>query len=349
MAKYSRLSHCAVGVLTLLAFALRSAQAQQRPTLGEKIEAERQFAPEVGAAVLSMYGLKDKVYILGGKETNIWVFDRQGKLLQKIIPRGVDLSDSNDLAVDANGRFIVANEGRISILDNNGALVREFGMGGIEGEKQKGATTDSRGAHRPSSLVLSVAVFQNGEILASGATGDGVATVFDSEGRKMYSIGSKLQIQGYPEKLSSLFSIGELIVDSKDNVYVIFAFVPKPTVHKYTSQGTLLAEWHPQSPVLDLIAKHERPDGYQMDEATGMVQGPILLAGGYFENRTQTLWVFTANELLVLDSEGKTTERLRPVIPGGSGLIGAPGMCLIVGDDQMLISSRFSGAYLFKP
>src|SRR5256884_5077961 len=71
-----------------------------------------------------------------------------------------------------------------------------------------------------------------------------------------------------------------------DNIYYVFRFLLAPTVRKYTPEGKLLAEWHPQSAYLDQAIEQAKKT-YEANKVNGAPGGNPVLTAGAFDIETK--------------------------------------------------------------
>jgi hypothetical protein len=260
--------------------------------------------------------------------SSIWISDSSGTSTHRIIGGATeppDLRTPADLTVDREGNVIVADVS-IKIFSADGKLLVSF----------------------PFSRPQSVGVLSDGKILVSGFPKEHLLPVFDKQGKLLSYVGepAKADDQPFP---NSVLNMGVIVVDPADNIYYIFRFMLTPTIRKYSRDGKLLAEWHPQSPDLDQVAAKARK-GYErrkQENDAGHFGASSVFTSGAFDSDTNTLWIASGAHLLQLDDSGKTVRALALVRPEG-GPLQADG--LLVDRDFIRAASNLHGVFeAFKP
>jgi hypothetical protein len=203
-----------------------------------------------------------------------------------------DLRFPKDLAVDRDGNAIIVDAGLIKTFSPEGKLLSSF----------------------PSDRPQSVGVLSDGRILVSGLPKDGLILVFDRQGKLLERIGEPVRVEDAPGPgFNSVLNAGSIVVDDDDNIYYVFRFLLTPTVRKYTPDGKLVAEWHPES--------------------------------GSFDTETKTLWVASGPEVMQLDSSGKTIQSFELFLPKGGPPIQTAG--LLVDRDFIRAAGSLYGTFEF--
>jgi len=99
----------------------------------------------------------------------------------------------------------------------------------------------------------SVGAFSDGRILASGRPKEHLISVSDRQGNFVGQIGEPVKVENASAGASAILNIGRIVVDADENIYYVFCYLVTPTIRKYTSDGKLAAEWHPESAGLEKI------------------------------------------------------------------------------------------------
>jgi len=241
-------------------------------------------------------------------------------------PEPTDLRFPKDFAVDRGGNAIVVDAGLIKMFSPEGKLLSSF----------------------PSDRPQSVGVLSDGRILVSGLPKDGLIFVFDRQGKLLERIGEPVRVEDAPGPgFNSMLNIGSIVVDDDDNIYYVFRFLLTPTVRKYTPDGKLVAEWHPESVYLEHAIEHAKKT-YLANKEQGSPGGNPLLTAGSFDTETKTLWVASGPEVMQLDSSGKTIQSLELFLPNGGPAIQTAG--LLVDRDFIRAAASLHGTFEFlKP
>ena len=262
--------------------------------------------------------------------SSLWVSDYSGTSTHRIVggpTEPPDLRVPADFAVDRDGNAIVADIS-IKIFSAHGKLLVSF----------------------PFSRPQSVGVLSDGRILVSGFPKEHLLSVFDEQGKLLNYIGepAKADDELFP---SAVLNMGIIVVDPADNIYYIFRHMLTPTVRKYSREGKLLAEWHPQSAGLDQVVAnarkvYEESRQHKEDAGAGHAVSPVFTSGA-FDSDTNTLWIASGAHLLQLDDSGKAVRALALVRPEG-GPLQANG--LLVDRDFIRAASNLHGVFeAFKP
>lgn len=298
-----------------------------------ELRADKQILLEATQGTLSIKkGPEGRLYVLTRTvkpPSSLWVSDYSGSSMRMIVgggPESTSLRFPNDLAVDRDGNAIVVDEGLIKIFSLEGKLLSSFR------------------SDRPQS----VGALSDGRILVSGFPKDGLILVFDRQGRLLGHIGETVSVKDVPSPFfNAIFNAGSIVVDDDDNIYYVFRFLLTPTIRKYTPEGQLIAEWHPESAYLDQIVEHAKETYEKTKENKGAGGNPVLTSGA-FDNATKTLWVASGNEVMQLDSSGKTIRNLELFLPEGKPPLSANG--LLVDRDFICASTLLHGTFeFFKP
>jgi hypothetical protein len=294
----------------------------------EELRADRQILLEsTHGTVTVKKGPRDKLYVLNRSvvpSSSIWVSDYSGTSMRRILGGGrepTDLRAPKDLAVDRDGNAIVV-DGSIKIFAGDGKFLSSFPF------------------HRPES----VGVLSDGRILVSGLPNDRLISVFDRQGRLLGGIGEPLKVDDDPF-FNAVLNVGSIVVDEHDNIYYVFRFLLTPTVRKYTREGKLVAEWHPQGGHVDqVVAKAKKT--YEDSKVKGSYGGNSVLSAAAFDSETKTLWVASGPQISQLDSSGRTVRNLKLLrLDGGQMQIQG----LIVDRDFIRAATFWGVLEFFKP
>jgi hypothetical protein len=182
----------------------------------------------------------------------------------------------------------------------------------------------------------------DGRILVSGLPKDGLIFVFDRRGNLLGHIGEIVKV----EDSSGLLNAGSIVVDDQDNIYYVFRYLLTPTVRKYTPEGKLVAEWHPESAYLEHAVEQAKKT-YETHKEKGTGVHPVFTAGA-FDTETKTLWVASGPQVIQLDSSGKTIRNFELFLPDGGPPLQTEG--LLVDRDFIRAATPLHGTFEFlKP
>ena len=275
-------------------------------------------------------GPGDKLYVLTRSvkpPSSLWISDYSGSSMRMILGGGsepTDLRFPKDLVVDRDGNAIVV-DGSIKIFSSDGKLLGSF----------------------PADRPQSVGVLSDGRILVSGFPKDSLISIYDRKGNLLGHIGETVRVEDAPGSFSAFFNMGTIVVDDDDNIYYVFRFLLTPTVRKYTPEGKLVAEWHPESAYLDKAIEHAKKT-YETKKDQGNPGGNPIFTAGAFDAETKTLWVATGPQVMQLDSSGKTIRNFGLFLPEGNPPLQAEG--LLVDRDFIRASTPLHGTFeFFKP
>ena len=276
-------------------------------------------------------GPGDKLYVLTRSvkpPSSIWISDYSGSSMRMILGGGsepTDLRFPKDLVVDRDGSAIVV-DGSIKIFSSDGKLLSSFR------------------ADRPQS----VGVLSDGRILVSGFPKDSLISVYDRKGNLLGHIGETLRVEDASGSFNAFFNMGTIVVDDDDNIYYVFRFLLTPTVRKYSPEGKLIAEWHPECAYLDKAIEHAKKT-YETKKDQGNPGGNPIFTAGAFDAETKTLWVAAAGfQVIQLDSSGKMIRNFELFLPEGNPPLQAEG--LLVDRDFIRASTPLHGTFeFFKP
>jgi hypothetical protein len=195
-----------------------------------------------------------------------------------------ELRAPRDLAVDADGNVIVVNgDNVIKSFSKDGKLLGSFQ------------------SERPHA----VAILSDGRILVSGFPKEHLMSVYNRGGELLGGIGEPAKVDASDPFDVRVMNMGHIVVDGDDNIYYIFRYLFTPTVRKYTPDGNLVAEWHPEGVRLDW-AVAEAKKRLQKRQEEGQHGGTEILSAGAFDKDTGTFWLASGQSLFQLDSSGHT-------------------------------------------
>jgi len=327
IAKYDLLAPCRTICLSsiLLLFALPLTSADQ-----VELRADKQILLETTHGTQTIKkGPGNKLYVLTRSvkpSSSLWISDYSGSSMRMILGGGsepTDLRFPKDLAVDRDGNAIIVDAGLIKTFSPEGKLLSSF----------------------PSDRPQSVGVLSDGRILVSGLPKDGLILVFDRQGKLLERIGEPVRVEDAPGPgFNSVLNAGSIVVDDDDNIYYVFRFLLTPTVRKYTPDGKLVAEWHPESGYLDQAIENAKKT-YLASKEKGSAGGNPLLTAGSFDTETKTLWVASGPEVMQLDSSGKTIQSFELFLPKGGPPIQTAG--LLVDRDFIRAAGSLYGTFEF--
>jgi hypothetical protein len=315
----------AVCLVILLLFLFPSGSRAQA-----ELHADKQLFQDTTVGSMTLReGPRHELYLLNRlSSSSIWISDYSGTSTHRIVGGATETPDLRipaDLAVDREGNAIVADIS-IKVFSTDGKLLVSF----------------------PFSRPQSVGVLSDGRILVSGFPKEHLLSVFDKSGKLLNYIGEPTKADDQPFA-SAVLNMGIIVVDPADNIYYIFRFMLTPTIRKYSRDGKLLAEWHPQSADLDQVAAKARK-GYErrkQENNPGAFGASPVFTSGAFDSDTNTLWIASEAHLLQLDDSGKTVRTLALVLPKG-GPLQADG--LLVDRDFIRAASKLHGVFeAFKP
>jgi len=293
----------------------------------DELRAYRQVAYESGHGTLALKkGPGDSFYALNQADRCVWTFSSSGSTTGRISSIGMgptDLLAPKDLAVDSEGDAIVA--------DASGA-VKIFSL--------KGAPLNSVPFQRPQH----VASMSDGRILVSGFPKQYLISIFDKQGRLNNTIGTPAKVDEDPF-FNAVLNMGEISVDESDNIYYAFTYMLNPTIRKYKSDGTLLAEWNLSDgdTLGQIIAAAKQK--YQSNKKAKNYGGVPVLTAVTFDQSSDTLWVASGAQVTQLDSSGHSLRIIKLLQPDGKPL---QAVGLLVDRDTIRAANYLSGIFEFQ-
>lgn len=300
-----------------------------------ELRADKQLFQEITHGTVALRkGPENTLYILTRSMepgSSLWASDDAGSTTRQIVRGGTgptELRLPKDFALDRDGTAVVVD-----------------GDGSIKSFARDGKLTGSFKVNRP----VSVGVLSDGKILVSGhgLPQEHLMSVFDRRGNLLGHIGETIRVEDAPTPFfNAVLNTGTIVVDEDDNIYYVFRFLLTPTVRKYSREGNLVAEWHPESAHLEKILASAKKmyEEYKEKETAG---GEWVLTAWAFDSETKTLWVASGSNLMQLDSAGKTIRSVE-LLRADQVLVSAQG--LLVDRDFIRASSDLNGTYEFlKP
>lgn len=292
----------------------------------EELHAYRQVAYESGHGTTAIKrGPGGTYYALNRPDRCVWTFSSAGSRIGRLGSIGMgpaDLLSPKDVAVDGEGNAVVADgSDMVKVFSPTGELLSSVPF------------------RRPEH----VATMANGNILVSGFPKEYLLYRFDNHAKILAALGTPVKVDNDPF-FNAVLNMGNIIVDSEDNIYYIFTHMLTPTVRKYKSDGTLLAEWHlTDGEVLAQIVDGAKRR-YQDNKKASNYGGVSVLTAAFFDEDSKTLWVASGAQVTELDSSGHTVQTARLVLPDGRPLQ-AEG--LIVERDVIRASGYLAGIFEF--
>lgn len=257
-------------------------------------------------------------YVLSPTAGVVWIYDK-------------DFGPKGHIAVggDAEGRgvrdFAVGRGGELAVADwDDGGKIRVF--------NKEGTVLSEFAVPRP----WSVAVFSTGEILVSGHQRDRLVSVFSQDGAPLYGFGGLLPVVTEPDR-NAWLNVGQLAVDDQDNIYYAFSFAPEATIHKFSRDGRLLAQFRPEGERLRQAAVEARA---RLEEKQGF-GGLVLISDIALDPENGDLWVGSVH-LYQLSPEG-ATEAVYQLKVGSGRSVNANH--ILVAEEQLVVTSRLHGVW----
>lgn len=258
-------------------------QATGRTVTGV-IKVQRVF-PEVEYAGGSIRADRaGNICILRTGDNSISIYDRQHKFVRRIgqIGKGPgEFTEPFDFIVGHGGEFYVADSGnhRVQVLDSKGRFLRQFRF----------------------RVPISIAILSNGQILVVGQNDDQLIRVFSPEGKFLRTIGTPVELGLTNRQLNAYLNRGRVLVDQKDNVYYLFRALPNPTVRKYSADGKLLMEIHPEGTEMPEIRR--RAEAKLADTIKkGTISSESTLNAIQIDSATGNIWIAPAGPIVYVYS-----------------------------------------------
>ena len=259
--------------------------AQVQPT---ELPAYKQLLPETTHGTWTLKeGPAGTLYVLTRSAkpmSSVWITDYSGALERRVVgaTEPPDLRSPMDLAVDRDGNIVVV-DGTLKLFSGDGKQLSSFTP------------------ERPQA----VAVMSDGRILVSGIPKEHLMSIYDREGKLLGGIGEPVRVDTPDAFDIRMMNMGHIVVDGDDNIYYIFRYLFTPTVRKYTPDGTLVAEWHPEGARLDWGVA-EAKKRLQKRQEEGQHGATEILSAGAFDKDTGTFWLASGQDVFQLDSSGHT-------------------------------------------
>ena len=291
----------------------------------EELRADRQILVEGAHGVEVIKEANQKIYVLSRSvkpPSGLWVSENEGASFREVVggeSNPSELRVPKDFAIDRDGNTIIA-DGSVKVFSPSGVLLKSF----------------------PSARPSSVGVLSDSEILVSGLDGN-LISVFDPSGKQARTIGTPVHFEDRP--IANLVeNSGKIIVDRDDNIYYVCLY--KPIVRRFSSDGTMTAEWHIDDAVPAQVTAAARAKAEQNKQVQQYSAVRVLTAAAFDED-SKTLWVDSGQRLSQLDQSGKIIRSFELVQPDG-GPIQASG--LVVDRNLIRVAGPLNGAFEFaKP
>ncbi|MEE9157388.1 MAG: hypothetical protein V3U60_03235 [Gammaproteobacteria bacterium] len=266
------------------------ATTQGPPIEPETIElrAEARIAFESGLRTVGVRrGPQGNYYVLNMRDRVVWVYDSDFARLGSIGSIGkadADLESPWEFAITQDGKVVIADYGasKVKVFLPNGTLASSFAF----------------------PCPWAVATLSTGEILVSGFPQKQLVHVYTEEGTLLRTFGDPVQIDDHSAR-NSVLNVGKLVVDSADNIYYLFYFLPEPTIRKYNYEGELLAELHPDGERIREIARNAKRT-LERNQREGGLGASSVLDTLAVDEETGDLWVGCTYVLYRLSSDGET-------------------------------------------
>jgi hypothetical protein len=300
--------------------------AQSKPT---ELVAHKQLLLETThGGVALKEGPNGTLYVLNRSvvpTSAVWVTDYAGVFARRIVGAAepAELRAPRDLAVERDGSMIVL-DGSLKIFSRDGQQLSSFQ------------------AERPQA----VGVLSDGRILVSGIPKEHLISAYSREGQLLGGIGEPAKVDTPDPFDVRMMNIGYIVVDGDDNIYYVFRYLFTPTVRKYTPDGNLVAEWHPEGARLDW-AVAEAKKNFQKKQENGQHGSSEILSAGAFDKDTGTLWLASGQSVFQVDGSGHTIRSFLLTTADGKP-VQASG--LAVNQDFLCATGQLHGTFEFlKP
>jgi len=292
----------------------------------EELHAYRQVAYESGhGTTVIKRGPGGTYYALNRPDRCIWMFSSASNRIGRLGSIGMgpaDLISPKDVAVDGDGNAVVADgSDMVKVFSPTGELLSSVPF------------------HRPQH----VATMANGNLLVSGIPKEFLLYKFDNHAKQLATLGTPVKVDDDPF-FNAVLNMGNIVVDSEDNIYYIFIHMLTPTVRKYKSDGTLLAEWHLTDGEVLAQNVDDAKRRYQENKKAKNYGGVEVLTAAFFDEHSKSLWVASGAQLTELDSSGHTVRTVKLVLPDGRP-IQAEG--ILVERDTIRASGYMAGIFEF--
>jgi hypothetical protein len=317
-----------------LTAALLSGYAQ----VDAQLMAKRRLFPGVGPGLRAVSrGPDGKYYVLASPNTNVTIFDAQGK------PSGVigaataapgagkagraAIVFAEDCDVDAQGNIYVADRGSnlVSVFSRDGNLLRSM----------------------PANGPISLAALPNGEVAVISLHQDHLVNVFGLSGRVAAEFGDPEELSERAE-LNRYLSIGRLRSDPQGKIYYGYTYLPEPLVRQYDRNGYAGQNFEftgvdafPEAAAARKEIGRQEKRLEKKGEAPAF--HPVLTAFGV-DPVTGDVWMGLHNTLVHFDKDGNRRSEYQIYSQDGARL---EAITILVEEERLLIGGDPLGVYEF--
>lgn len=231
-----------------------------------------------------------------------------------------DLGGTETFAVTADGKVVTVGLEEIKIFNSAGVAERTF----------------------RSWRTMALDVMSTGEILVSGFPEDKLIHVFSPEGKLLREFGEPV-FGDEDQSNKGYLNTGLIAVDSDDNIYYAFRFLPEPTIRKYDREGNLLAEFHPDAKMIREAGSESQRRIEKMRAGDRDAGFRPVFATLTVDEATGDIWASMGPYIYRLSPDGKVRSAYRFVSPEG---FPAPVRQILLQKDRMIIAASSWGVLM---
>lgn len=135
----------------------------------------------------------------------------------------------------------------------------------------------------------SLAILSDGNLVVGSPSEGKLLHVYDTSGRKLRSFGDVKVFDANNQAQNLFLNRGKVVVDSLDNVFLVFKYSPAPSVLKFSRKGRLLSEFSLEGYAIDLQVELARK--YLGTKPSNEVGSIVVTNSAAIDPSTGHLWI----------------------------------------------------------